>query len=134
MAYANPSFPSSPVYRPRKIPRFLRRQLPAVWILGVLATIGLLAVAVTWRNLTHEKLSLDTGHQRIEIQQLNKEIDQLTAQVQTEASYARISRWVHERHGRWSRTDHVNTVKIADSELSPQGRKEARLLGASGHE
>jgi hypothetical protein len=100
----------------------------------VIAGIGLLAVAITWRNLSHERLALDTGHQRIEIQQLNKEIQQLAAQVQTEASYAKISKWVRERHGRWSHTDRVNTVTIAESELTPKAREEARLIGAPIYE
>ncbi len=133
MAYANPSFPSS-VYRPRRLPRVLRRQLPVLWILGVIATVGLLAVAITGRNLNHEKLYFDTGHKRIEIQRLNKEIEQLNAQVQTEARYARISKWVHEQHSQWSRTDRVNSVVIAESDLTPKAREEAKIVGVPTHE
>ncbi|HEY3294582.1 MAG TPA: hypothetical protein VGL38_04040 [bacterium] len=133
MAYASQSLPSS-LYRPRKLPRVLRRQLPVVWIVATLVCVGLLAVAVTWRNLTYEKLSLDVGRQQIAIQQLNKELVQLSGQVETEASYTKVSRWMRDRHGWWTRTNHVGTIVIPEAELTPAAREDARLLGAPEHE
>ena len=133
MAYAPQTLPSS-LYRPRKIPRVLRRQLPVVRILAVILLVGLLAVAITWRNLTHERLSLDVGRQRVQIETLNKEIEQLNGQIETESSYGKISKWVRDHHGRWVRTDKVGTIALSESALSPAAREEARYLGVTSHE
>jgi cell division protein FtsL len=133
MAYAPQTLPSS-LYRPRKIPRVLRRQLPVVRILGIILFVGLLAIAITWRNLNHERLSLDVGRQRVQIETLNKEIKQLDGQIETESSYARVSKWVLAHHGRWMRTDHVGTITLSESALSPIARDEAKLLGVTSHE
>ena len=125
--------PSS-IYRPRKLPRVLRRQLPVVWILSTIIIIGLLAVAVTWRNLTHEKLSLDVGRQQIAMQDLNREIAQLSGQIETEASYTKVSKWFRDRHGWWTNAGSTRTLTVPESDLTPAAREEAEALGAYRHE
>jgi hypothetical protein len=122
------------VYRPPKLPRVIRRQLPVVWLLGGIVLIGILGALVTWRNLSHERLVLDIGTQRDQIETLNKEIQHLQGQIETETSYPRIVKWARDHRGWRTLPNHSSTVVIPESELSPAAREEARLSRGSSHE
>ena len=127
MAYTAP-VPSS-LYRPKKLPRVIRRQLPVVRLVALIVLAGALAVAVTWRNLTNERLTLDVGLQRSRIETLQKETQQIEGQIKFEASYGRFAKWAFEKNGWRAATDRVATVSIPESALSPAAREEASLLG-----
>jgi hypothetical protein len=132
MAYTAP-VPSS-VYRPKKLPRVIRRQLPVVRLVAVIVLAGALALAITWRNLANERLTLDVGVQRSRIEVLQKEIQQLAGQIKFESSYGRIAKWALENKGWRAATERAGTVTIPESSLSPSAKKEADLLGVIHHE
>lgn len=125
---------SAPFYRPKKLPRVLRRQAPVLLLCGVVIVIGLIAIAVTWRNLSFERLTWDIGHNRASIESLNKEIQHLSSQIEVETSYARISRWAQKNRGWKAIPDQNRTFAIHESSLNPTARQEAQLLGDLKHE
>jgi len=127
MAYTAP-VPSS-LYRPKKLPRVIRRQLPVLRLLAVIVLAGALALAITWRNLANERSTLDVGLQRSRMEALQKEIQQLEGQIKFESSYGHIAKWALEKKGWRAGTERVATVTIPGSALSPAARKEADLLG-----
>jgi hypothetical protein len=133
MAYASEPLPSS-LYRPKKLPRSIRRQLPVVRLCGAIALLGLIAGGVTWKNLAHERLTLDVGQQRMQMETLNKEIQHLEGQIETDASYPRIAKWAREKHGWRPLPDHSATIHLSEAELTVAARDEARLLTGAAHE
>jgi hypothetical protein len=132
VAYASPPLPSS-LYRPRKLPRSIRRQLPAVRIYVGIFVVGLLAVGVTWRKLANDRLTLDVGQQRSQIETLEKEIQQLTGQVEAESSYPRIARWARDQRGWWALPGHSDVVTLDAPTLPPAARREAEMLKGRPH-
>jgi hypothetical protein len=133
MAYTSPSLPES-LYRPRKLPRVIRRQLPTVRLCAAILLAGLLAVAVVWRNLGHERLVLDIGLQRSQMETLRKEIQQLGGQIETEASYPRLSKWARDQRGWRPLSDHQKTLTLNASDLTPTARDQAKTLVEAAHE
>jgi hypothetical protein len=65
---------------------------------------------------------------------LNKEIQHLEGQIDTEASYPRIAKWACEKHGWRPLPDHTSTIRLSESELTSAAREEARLLTGAAHE
>jgi hypothetical protein len=124
----------TPVYRPQKLPRVIRRQLPVVRLLGGIVLLGILAGLVSWRNLAHERLTLDVGTQRDQIETLNKELEHLQGQIETETSYPRIVKWARDHRGWRALPNHTTVVTIPQSALTPAARDEARMLKDSAHE
>jgi cell division protein FtsB len=133
MAYASEPLPSS-LYRPKKLPRVIRRQLPVVLLCAGITLVGLLAWAVTWKNLTNERLNLDVGQQQLQIETLRKEIQHLEGQVDTETSYPRIAKWARDKRGWRPLPDHSGVVRLSQSELTPAARDQARLLKGAAHD
>jgi hypothetical protein len=127
VAYTAP-VPSS-IYRPKKLPRVIRRQLPVLRLLAAIVLAGTLALAITWRNLADERLTLDVGLQRSQMETLQKEIQQLEGQIKFEASYGRIVKWAREKNGWRATTDHVASVTVPEHALSPAAKREAHVLG-----
>ena len=132
MAYPAP-VPSS-IYRPKKLPRVIRRQLPVVRLVAFIVLAGTLAVAITWRNLSNERLTLDVGLQRAQIETLSKEIQQIEGQIKFEASYSRIAKWAMEKKGWRANENCVRPLILSESTLSPEAKAEADLLGTIRHE
>jgi hypothetical protein len=132
MAYPAP-VPSS-IYRPKKLPRVIRRQLPVVRLVAFIVLGGALAVAITWRNLANERLTLDVGLQRAQIETLNKEIQQLEGQIKFEASYNRIAKWALEKKGWRANENCVRPLVLSEDALTAKAKEEAGLLGAITHE
>jgi cell division protein FtsB len=133
MAHASQPLPST-LYRPKKMPRVLKRQLPVVWLISVLALGGVLAISITWKNLLHERLLLDVGQQQLQIETLRKEIQHIEGQIDNESSFARVSKWAREKRGWKTMPDHTGTIRLSESELTPAARDEARILSKSTHE
>ena len=132
MAYPAP-IPSS-IYRPKKLPRVIRRQLPVLRLVTFIMLAGTLAVAITWRNLANERLILDVGLQRAQIESLNKEIQQLEGQIKFETSYGRIAKWALEKKGWRANQDRVRPLILSENALSAEAKEEAGLLGVITHE
>ena len=125
---------STPLYRPKKLPRVIRRQLPVFGICGVIVLVGAVALAVTWRNLTHERLVIEVGLQQSRMESLKKEVEHLKGQVEIETSYTRISKWARQEHG-WTRTAvERERIVVPDSLLTRTARAEAEALGVASHE
>lgn len=127
MAYTAP-VPSS-IYRPKKLPRVIRRQLPVLRLIAFIVLAGFIAVAVTWRNLVNERLRLDVGYQQSKIETLKKELQQLDGQIKVEASYSKLAKWAFEKHGWRANKEHVSSLILQDSALSDAAKREAELLG-----
>ena len=90
--------------------------------------MGLIVVGVTWRNVHHERLSLDVGMQRTQMEGLNKEIQHLEGLIETEASFPRISQWAREKHGWRPLPNNVQELRLSESSLSPNAVHEAKRL------
>jgi hypothetical protein len=119
---------NAPVYRPKKLPRVLRRQLPVLRLCAGIVMLGVIVVGVTWRNVAHERLSLDVGVQRTQIDGLNKEIQHLQGQIDTEGSFPKISQWAREQHGWKPLPNATRDLKIPESDLTPAALQEARRM------
>ena len=132
MAYPAP-VPSS-IYRPKKLPRVIRRQLPVVRLVAIIALGGIFAIAITWRNLTNERLTLDVGLQRAQMITMKKEIQQLEGQIKVEASYNRIAKWALEKRGWRVSENSVHPFVLPEDALTEKAKEEARLLGVLAHE
>jgi hypothetical protein len=124
----------SPVYRPQKLPRVIRRQLPVVRLLAGIVLVGLIAGLTTWRNLAHERLTLDIGTQRDQIATLDKEIQHLQGQIETETSFPRVAKWARDHRGWRALPNHSSVFSISESDLTPAAREEARLMRNLTHE
>lgn len=126
---AHPASPlSTPVYRPKKLPRVLRRQLPVLRLCAGIVLLGIIVVGVTWRNVTNERLSLDVGVQRTQIEGLNKEIQHLAGLIDTEASFPKISQWAREKHSWRPLPNSVRQLTVADAALTTSARREVMKL------
>ena len=125
MAYPSHTL-DSPLYRPKKLPRVIRRQLPVARLLGVILLAGLAVGLVTWRNIAHQRLTLDVGTQRDRIETLNKEIQHLQGQIETETLYPRVAKWAKDRYGWRNLPNHSSVFTIPESALSAQAREESR--------
>jgi cell division protein FtsL len=132
MAHTAP-LPSS-LYRPKRLPRVIRRQLPVVRLVALIVLAGALALAVTWRNLTNERLTLEVALQRSRTEDLQKEIQQLEGQIKVESSYGRIAKWALEKRGWRTAAERPGTVILRESALSPAAKQEADLMGTIHHE
>jgi cell division protein FtsL len=122
------------MYRPKKLPRVLRRQLPVVRLLSAVALIGLLAMAVTWRNLSHERLMLDVGQQQAQVELLSTEIRHLDGQIKNETALGRVSKWARDKRGWKNTSEPAGVVHLNESELTPAAREEAHILSGASHE
>ena len=116
------------MYRPKKLPRVLRRQLPVLRLCAGVLLVGLVVVSVTWRNVRHERLSLDVGVQRTQLEGLNKEIQHLEGLIETEASFPRISQWAREKHGWRPLPNNVQELQLSENSLTSGALKEAKRL------
>jgi sensor domain CHASE-containing protein len=119
---------SSPVYRPKKLPRVLRRQLPVMRLCAGIVVLGVIVVGVTWRNVQHERLSLDVGIQRTQIETLNKEIQHLGGLIETEASFPKVSQWAREKYGWRPLSNSTQELLVSEEKLTPGARREAKRL------
>jgi hypothetical protein len=93
--------------------------------------LGIGVVSVTWRNVAHERLSLDVGVQRTQIEALNKEIQHLDGLIATEASFPKISQWAREKHGWRPLPNSVRELRLSQGDLTPGATREASRL--EGH-
>jgi hypothetical protein len=108
--------------------------MPVLRLCAGIVLAGLLAVGVTWRKLANDRLSLDVGQQRSQIETMEKEIQQLSGQIDAESSYPRIARWAREQRGWWALPGHTETLALDATTLSPTALREAQMLKAPAHE
>lgn len=128
MAHSSLSIPGS-LYRPKKLPRVIRRQTTVIRLTGVVLLIGLAGFAVAWKNILHERLTLDIARQRAEITLLQQEIAQLEGTLEAAASYPRVSAWAEKRHGWKPIKGRVQDIDIPSSILSERVINEAQIAG-----
>jgi len=107
----------------------IRRQLPVFRLCAIVVTGGLVAVGITWRNLIHERLTLDVGLQRSRIEALRKEVQHFDGQIEVQLSYSRLAKWALETNGWRALPDHTTSVRISEKEMTPAARDEAKVLG-----
>jgi hypothetical protein len=124
---------SSPYYRPRKLPRVIKRQLPVLLLIGVVLVGGLATIAVVWRNLHYERLILDQGLHQAQIETLQKEIQQFTAQIEQATPYQHVSEFARAR-GWLALSGHAADIRIPWETLTPAAKKEAVARGGINHE
>jgi cell division protein FtsB len=118
------------VYRPKKLPRVIKRQWPVLRLTVVISVVGLVAAAVTWRQVSFERSELEVALQRTTIESLSKELVHLKGQVEIESSYPKIAEWARQKHGWKPIQDRVRPVSIPQNQLTPSALSEARLLEA----
>ena len=92
--------------------------------------LGCVVIAVTWRNVAHERLSLDVGVQRTQTDGLSKEIQHLEGLIKTEASFPRISQWAKEKRGWRPLPNSVRELRIPEDRLNPAALRQAKQLEA----
>lgn len=123
MSHSSPAI-SANLYRPPRLPRVIRRQLPMLRIAAVIGGVGILALTVTWRSITHERLSLDVGTNQSRIELLTKEVQTLSGQVESATSYPRIAKWAKDQRGWRALPGRVETIILRESELPPAARRQ----------
>ncbi|MBU0509215.1 hypothetical protein KKH27_10305 [bacterium] len=117
----------SQFYRPRRLPRVLRRQAPVLRLCAVILLFGLLAAAVAWRNLVHDRLVWEVGRNRATIANLNTEILHLSSQIEVESSYARVTRWAEDTR-KWKMiAGQSERFVIPATALNDAARRQAKL-------
>ncbi|MBL0061942.1 MAG: hypothetical protein IPP40_10840 [bacterium] len=105
------SVPAS-VYRPKRVPKVLRRQATLIRLLSFLGMVAVVALLVAWRNFTVQQLTIDVARQRSTMLQLDQEIQHLTGSIDTAAPYNEVAQWAFEKHGWKSRTTHIDSINI----------------------
>lgn len=121
--------PMSPAYyRPGKLLRPLRRQLPAVWLISIAIAAGILMGSWAWRNLLHERATRNVSVQRARIDTLKKEIHQVRGEIGRATSVSYILRWAREHRGWGERTDGVQKLSISADSLTNGAREELKLV------
>ncbi len=129
MEYSGPPLPQA-FYRPAKVLRPLKRQLPTVWVVGIALSAFVILFLFAWRTLIHERTSRNLSIQWSRIETLNKEIQHLRGQIQTETSVSRVARWARDKKGWRERPDLVFPLLVKGSKLTTGARDELRLLEA----
>lgn len=120
--------PDFPFYRPRHLPRVLRRQAPVLKLCVALLLFGLVIAAVAWRNLTYNRLVWDTGRNRAKIDALNTEILHLNGQIELESSYTRVTKWAENSRHWKAIPNRVQSFTIPKASLSEAARAKAKTL------
>jgi hypothetical protein len=98
MTHPTLSLPQS-LYRPKKIPRIIRRQISVIRLTAIIVAFGLVALSVAYRNIVHEQVNLDVAQNRATITSLYEEIYHLHGLTESEASYPKIAAWAEKNHG-----------------------------------
>lgn len=127
MSTATSPFTAS-FYRPKKFIRPLRRQVPVFWLVGGVVFLGLIWLAIAWRNLSHERLERDVQIQWSRIERLDKEIANLKGQIKSETAHNRISKWAKEQRGWNNKTSGTSSLTLREQDLTTGARREAELL------
>jgi len=105
------SVPAS-IYRPKRVPKVLRRQAALIRLLSFLCLVAVVALLVAWRNFTVQQLSIDVARQRSTMLQLDQEIQHLTGSIDAAAPYNEVAQWALEKHGWKSRATHIDSINI----------------------
>jgi len=117
------------IYRPKHLPRVIRRQWRVIRLIALLSLLGLVAVSVAWRNVLNERLQLDVARQRAELERLTQETAHLSGLVESAASYPRISEWAAAQRGWKPIEGRVQVIEISAERLVAEARIEAQIAG-----
>lgn len=109
--------PSS-IYRPKRVPRLLRKQATLIRMLSFLGIVAIFALLVAWRNFTIQQLTIDVARQRTEMMRLDQEIQHVTASIETAAPYNEVADWALTNHGWKSRATRVDTIHVTSNAKS----------------
>jgi hypothetical protein len=123
------STPPTSLYRPKKLPRVIRRQYTVIRLACVVIVLGLIAFAVAWRNILHERIALDIARQRSAIDMLNQEIAQLQGTVEAASAYPRIAAWAENQYGWKPIQGRVHDIEIPIINMTPRLLSEVRVAG-----
>lgn len=115
-------------YRPRKYVRPLRRQLPVFWLIGGVVFVGLICLAIAWRNLSHEQMERDVAVQWSKIERLDKEIAHTRGKIKTETAHNRIAKWAKEQHGWRALPVAPAAVVVPSARLTASAMQEAAMV------
>jgi hypothetical protein len=121
---------NSSIYRPKKLPRVIRRQWPVLKTTALFLLIGIFAAAVTWRKVSFERSELQVALQRTNMESLDKAILHLKGQVEIESSYPAVADWARQAHGWRPIQDRVYTITVNANQLSNAALHEAKVLEA----
>ena len=127
---------SSPVvsmsfFRPKRMIRPMRRQVPVFWLVGGVVVTGALFVSVAWRNLSYERMDREVSVQWSRIEFLQKEIKHIEGKIKNETAVSKIQPWARDQRG-WRKNDAaVRTLRISASDLTPDALAEAQQLGSN---
>lgn len=105
------SVPTS-IYRPKRVPKVLRRQAALIRLLGFLALAAGFGLLIAWRNFTVQQLTIDIARQRSQLLNLDQEIRHLTGSIESAAPYNEVSDWAERTHGWKLRSSHVDTIFV----------------------
>jgi uncharacterized metal-binding protein len=100
------------VYRPKRVPRVLRKQATLLRMLGFLGFVAVVAMLIAWRNFTVQQLTIDVARQRTQLLQLSQEISHLTGSIEAAAPYNEVADWAVRTHGWKSRAGRVDTIRV----------------------
>ncbi|MBK6909781.1 MAG: hypothetical protein IPK53_06870 [bacterium] len=120
---------STPIYRPKRVPRVLRRQAPLIRLLvvcGMAATLGLM---VAWRNFSYQQLTIDVARQRAQLHQIDQEIQHLTGSIEAAAPYNEVADWANREHGWKLRSAQVDSIRVPSQSASPLSHDRAKFPG-----
>jgi hypothetical protein len=123
------STPQTSLYRPKKLPRVIRRQYTVIRLTCVVVVIGLAGFAVAWRNIQHERIALDIALQRSQIDLLNQEIAQLEGTIEAASAYPRIAAWAEKQYGWKPIQGRVFDIEIPSANMTERLMSEIRVAG-----
>lgn len=105
------SIPAS-VYRPKRVPKVLRRQATLIRLLSFLGMVAVFGLLIAWRNFSVQQLTIDTARQRSQLLNLEKEIKHLTGSIESAAPYNEVAAWALLNHGWKPRSTHVDSIFV----------------------
>ena len=123
------STPSGSLYRPKKLPRVIRRQYTVIRLAFFVAFLGVAGFALAWRNILHERIVLDIARQRAAIDLLNQECAQLQGTVEAASAYPRIAAWAETQYGWKPIQGRVHEIEIPSEDITPRLLSEIRVAG-----
>jgi len=109
----------TPVYRPNRLPRVLRRQANVIRLVVGLVLFAVVALLVAWRNFQVQQLTIDVARQRSQLLQLDQELQHLNGLIDAAAPYPMVSEWALENRGWKDRQTRIDTLFVSVPQTAP---------------
>ncbi|MBK6767075.1 MAG: hypothetical protein IPG71_12475 [bacterium] len=102
----------TPVFRPKRLPRVLRRQANVIRLVVGLVLFAVVALLIAWRNFQVQQRTIDVARQRSHLLQLDQELQHLNGLIDAAAPYPMVSAWALEKRGWKDRQTRIDSILV----------------------